>query len=227
MKRDARLPVFGRTRETLWIGVVGHRPAALRPESGGNGIAPEVDLALLHARVRAVLARLGTLDEHVAVISSLAEGADRVVAREALAAGYPLYGLLPFPRDDYAGDFQADASLREYQELLDQAEDVHELSGSYESSEGRNDAYAAAAESLLLLVDVLIAIWDGQPARGVGGTGDSVLKAVERDIPVIWINSQTPHDVTLLVGDDTAPREAPMDELPIRLARRHHHRAPF
>ena len=37
--------------------------------------------------------------------------------------------------------------------------------------------------------EVLIAIWDGQPARGPGGTAEVVALARDRNLPVAWIYS--------------------------------------
>jgi hypothetical protein len=50
------------------------------------------------------------------------------------------------------------------------------------------DAYAAANEALLADVDTLVAVWDGAPPDGKGGTGDTVEVARERGIPVtvVW-----------------------------------------
>ena len=46
------------------------------------------------------------------------------------------------------------------------------------------------AASRLMLVEIaeLIAVWDGKPSRGFGGTADVVAEARERGIParVIW-----------------------------------------
>src|ERR687885_794815 len=95
----------------LWIGVVGHRP---------NGLVG-ADNGLLNQRVRRVFEHAQEVSEAIAVVSPLAEGADRVVAREALAAGYPLYCLLPFASDEYAVDFQSPSSLAEYHHLLESA----------------------------------------------------------------------------------------------------------
>jgi hypothetical protein len=46
------------------------------------------------------------------------------------------------------------------------------------------DAYAAANEDVLSGVDVLIAVWDGAPPDGKGGTGDTVRTARHRGLPV-------------------------------------------
>jgi hypothetical protein len=38
---------------------------------------------------------------------------------------------------------------------------------------------------------VLIALWDGQPSRGKGGTAEIVAYARQRGIPVVWIDAGT------------------------------------
>src|SRR5262249_60341112 len=77
------------------IALGGHRD--LRPE----------DVAALEARVREVLGELGRRlpDAPLLLLSSLAEGADRLGARVALALGIDLGAPLPLPRDDSDPDF--------------------------------------------------------------------------------------------------------------------------
>ena len=59
------------------------------------------------------------------VVSSLAVGADRVVAHEVLAEkGARLEATLPFPREEYLRDFTTAASREEFLELLGQASAV-------------------------------------------------------------------------------------------------------
>jgi hypothetical protein len=49
-------------------------------------------------------------------------------------------------------------------------------------------SYLAASKYLLSEVDELIAVWDGRPSGGLGGTADVVSAARERGLPikVIW-----------------------------------------
>ena len=44
------------------------------------------------------------------MLSALAEGADRIIAEEALALKYDLQSALPFSRDEYEKDFSAASS---------------------------------------------------------------------------------------------------------------------
>jgi hypothetical protein len=50
------------------------------------------------------------------------------------------------------------------------------------------ESYMAASRPMIDSADELYAVWDGQPARGYGGTADVVAYARERGTPVrvIW-----------------------------------------
>ncbi|HET7036595.1 MAG TPA: hypothetical protein VFI42_13005 [Thermomicrobiaceae bacterium] len=197
-----------REQRTLWIGVIGHRPAGLAG----------ADLTTIAGRLRDILRQARAITGQITVVSSLAEGADRLGAYAALHAGLPLYCPLPFARDIYARDFETADSLVEYQALLDRAQRVLELPGSRDSIEEREEAYAALSAALLMLIDLLIAIWDGEEARGLGGTGNTVHAALRLGIPVVWINSQPPHEVRLLTASpDGGSISEPLDRLPARI----------
>jgi len=61
-------------------------------------------------------------DVPVNALCSLAEGGERIYAREAIAAGMPLTVALPFSRGLYEQDFSSESSRREFAELCTQAE---------------------------------------------------------------------------------------------------------
>ncbi|MFW6437960.1 MAG: hypothetical protein ACOCZ7_03005 [Armatimonadota bacterium] len=119
------------------------------------------------------------------IVSPLAEGADRMVAEAALERGMTLIVPLPFKPEEYITDFETDESKREFQTLLDQAAEVIELPPTAE----RNDAYAQVGEWVLERSDAIIAIWDGWPAQGEGGTADVAQRAIDRDMPVLHIKA--------------------------------------
>lgn len=120
------------------------------------------------------------------VISALAEGADRLAVRRVLARGNAaLIVPLPLPREEYLKDFQTQGSQEEFLELLDQAEEVLTLP----PAPTREESYASAGYYLLDHCQVLIAIWDGQNAQGVGGTGEIAAAARRRKLPLAWIQA--------------------------------------
>jgi hypothetical protein len=89
---------------TFRVGVTGHRYVVSTGPAAG----------VLRDRVRAVFAYLWqtVVDSAppgsqpvLVVVSPLAEGADRLIAHEAVASGFPLSCPLPFDRDTYERDF--------------------------------------------------------------------------------------------------------------------------
>jgi hypothetical protein len=116
-------------------------------------------------------------------VSPLAEGADQLGATVALELGYRLQAILPLPPDDYRTDFDA-AGLAGFDALLRRADTILELPPQ---NGGRSESYALAGRATIEHSDVLIALWDGEPARGVGGTAEVVSLALQSDIPVIHL----------------------------------------
>jgi hypothetical protein len=126
------------------------------------------------------------------VVSSLASGSDQWLATEAISLGFELQAILPFSSAEYSKDFTVPADADTFRQLLDQATSVLELDGkvSTDSDNSRQPdsrSYEASGRSLLNQTDLLIAIWDGQSAHGVGGTTQIVFEALQCGIPVVWI----------------------------------------
>lgn len=53
-------------------------------------------------------------------------------------------------------------------------------------------SYAAAASFHLQQVDLLIAVWDGQPSRGPGGVAENAARALAAGLPVVVVNAAHP-----------------------------------
>jgi hypothetical protein len=49
-------------------------------------------------------------------------------------------------------------------------------------------SYLAAGKRVVDMSDVMVAIWNGKPAEGLGGTADIVQYALAQKKPVIHIN---------------------------------------
>lgn len=114
-------------------------------------------------------------------VTCLADGADTLFAREVLARGGALEVIVPAStyRDSLPGSHHAD-----YDEIMGRAGAVHEL----DYAESDSESHMAASVFMLTIIGELMAVWDGQPSRGYGGTADVVLEARERAIPVrvVW-----------------------------------------
>lgn len=151
---------------TVRIGITGH--TNLTPES----------VPLVADDIRTVLAeRAGAL----VGVSCLARGADQVFARVVLDLGGRLDVVIPAA--DYRERKVGPDNRAEFEALIGQATAVRVL--GFETS--NRDAYAAASEAVLGAVDVLVAVWDGAPPDGKGGTSDTVQAARQRGLPVVIV----------------------------------------
>ena len=114
------------------------------------------------------------------ILSSLAEGADRMIARIAVdELGADLIAVLPMPADDFAQDFLTDDSKSEFFSLLKEAlyvkyAPVQDGAAWKTPGDARDGQYARAGAIVADHAQILIAIWDGLPARGTAGTGEVV-----------------------------------------------------
>ncbi|RZF85090.1 hypothetical protein EXT43_07260 [Pseudoalteromonas sp. CO109Y] len=118
---------------------------------------------------------------HFQFVSGLAEGADRLVIERALTRLEASFiALLPMAYELYKLDFSKQDS--EFEQLLAKAQWFAEIPPVYRSlaemedtaNESRALQYASLAAHLVAMADELIAVWDSQPSRGVGGTADVV-----------------------------------------------------
>ncbi len=181
------------------VSVTGHRRLDLTPGPAGR-LADAIDVVLV------TIAGMGEgrvePGYRPRVVSGLAEGADRLVARRALALGIPLKALLPFPRVQYLDDFEDERSRAEFAELIARASEVVELPGD---ADDRDSAYATLGRRLVEVGDILLAIWDGLPGRGQGGTERVIARAIEQGLPVLWIHAAHPHDLAIHGGGAFTP----------------------
>jgi hypothetical protein len=133
-------------------------------------------------------------------LSPLAEGSDRLLAKVALEQGFSLICPLPLARSEYEKDFESDESKNEFRTLLARSS-VLELDG--ERGEAQDRSYEAVGRYVVRNCDILVAIWDGKPGKGLGGTADIVQFAVNHGPPVWWIHLDDETDPNWLVdGQD-------------------------
>ena len=107
-------------------------------------------------------------------LSSLAIGADQLLASIVLGQDGTLEVVVPFP--DYRSRFATEDDAKRYDALLSRASRVEVLPALASDQE----AYLAAGKRIVDRSDEMFAVWNGQPAADVGGTGDIVQYA--RDV---------------------------------------------
>ncbi|MGE0447411.1 MAG: hypothetical protein AB7P99_19470 [Vicinamibacterales bacterium] len=183
----------------LRIGVTGHRavadPAAIR--TAVERLLDQVASTL--SRPDAPLA--------CTVVSPLAQGADRLVARAAMERLHArLEVVTPFPMAEYRTDFDSPADRDEFDALLAHAQVIDELPGigvaeapTLSADARRDAAYHRVGERVVDACEILIAIWNGRRAAGLGGTADIIDHALRHDRVVLWVDAERPDAPARLV----------------------------
>ena len=139
-------------------------------------------------------------------VSPIAEGADRLVARTVLKRpDADLIVLLPFAPERYLKDFTTETSKAEFKSLFEQALSHRVVTGDFRLSD--EECYERIGRDVVDHADVLIALWDGRPARGVGGTA-SIVDFARGGSGREWV-----------LGIDRDRAEAPAEERPRRSRR--------
>jgi hypothetical protein len=144
----------------------------------GHRDLPAGTVHLVDKAIREILAES---PEAVTGLTCLADGADQIFARAVLDLGGDIEVVVPAEKYRDGLPAQAHAS---YDRLLARAVNVQRLP----FTESTPQAHMAASKLMINEADELCAVWDGQPARGYGGTADVVAYARERGVPVqvIW-----------------------------------------
>lgn len=120
-------------------------------------------------------------DGELVGLTCIADGADTLCARAVLEAGGELVVIVPARQ--YREGLPTE-HLSAYDELMARAAEVIRL----DHTESDSEAHMDASVSMIEQADALVAVWDGKPARGYGGTADVVDAARERGLPVtvVW-----------------------------------------
>jgi hypothetical protein len=154
---------------------------------GFSGHRQVADPARTSQAIREALASLRrSIPGEWIALSSIAVGGDQLFVHEARTAGLSWHAILPLPKAEFEKDFSLDEWLAA-EKLLAQAENMRVIS-EYGS---REDGYLDCGMETVNGCDVLLAFWDGQPARGKGGTGDVIEYAQSLGKPVLLIDAST------------------------------------
>jgi hypothetical protein len=205
----------------LSVGITGHRIEAL-PNEAVETIVERIGATLAHLKAGALdlYARERSLfsddPPRLLFVSPLADGSDQIATGIALDLGFEVQAILPFDRQTYRATLH-NSGLKRFDELICRATCVLELPGEIESE---YLAFVMAGRGTVAHCDALLAVWDGRPPRGRGGTGDVVNIAITRGTAVahIPVNPLTQprllwaaFDPTVLTQADEATAERPLD----------------
>jgi nucleoside 2-deoxyribosyltransferase len=178
----------GRIAFRVRIGVTGHRHIEN---------SEEVALAVadrLH-EIQEMFAPTQSTPVVFSILSALAEGADRLVAKVALDVDsgleVELGAVLPLALPEYREDFETHESRREFHDFLSRSTVRVELEhGPAPRGRERDAAYDRAGRYIVDHSDALIAVWDGGKSQGPGGTAEVIGYARERGVPVLVVPTE-------------------------------------
>jgi hypothetical protein len=143
----------------LVIGVTGHRDV------------PAEEEGKLRERFGEILESLRVQHPStpLLVLSGLASGADLIAAEEATDRGIAVLACLPMAQSEYEKDFTS-AELERFRRMLARCWNVAVVG----AAKTREEDYVDVAMFIAYYCHILVAFWDGLPARGPGGTADVV-----------------------------------------------------
>ena len=176
---DVRIP--------LVIGAIGHRDLVVG------------ELHLLEDRVRSFLETLQRKypDLRVTVLTSVADGADRLVADVANSLGMPVSYVLPMPSELFERDFDA-TSLGEYRQILSGSNaltlplvDENTPEGVTHPGVARDMQYAQLGAFIAAHCHILLALWDGNEEGPPGGT--AAIVRFHQDDFMLGLTDGEPH----------------------------------
>lgn len=122
---------------------------------------------------------LSNVEHPLVGVTSLAIGADQLFAEAILNNGGMLRVIVPFK--GYELKFDVGYERNNYYRLIDKAESVETL----EQKGSEEEEYMDAGKRVVNVSDFLVAVWDGKPADGLGGTAD-VIQYTKRQGKAVW-----------------------------------------
>ncbi len=154
------------------IGITGHR-----------GLPPRTQALIAAALCEELAPHAGA---ELVGVSCLAGGPDQLFARTVLDLGGTLEVVVP--AEQYREGLDPD-ERHGYDELVAKAKHVERLP----FVESTKQAHLAAGQAVVDRSERLVAVWDGKPARGIGGTADIVSYARQKGVPVavLWPKDAT------------------------------------
>jgi hypothetical protein len=188
--------LFGLLQRPIRVAATGHRNNQLPPDA-----LPRVRAAVESAldSIQAAGREATRKNARFLLVSALAEGADRIAAEAALARGWALEAPLPFSIARYEKDFADAESVEQFQALLKQAAKVKPAP----KNDDKGDVgYADVGKAVAQGAEIGVIVWNGEAAKGEGGTADVAAHILDAGAPIIWIGVAERQRSKLILPDD-------------------------
>ena len=155
----------------LTVGLIGHRKL---PAHELDGLVTEFD--------DFIAGLLGSLRHTpILLLTSLAEGADRIALRSRFRDSLTICAVLPFQLEDYRNDFQGAVSVQDFEQSLNSVDEWIEPFSSESRNIQRNLDYRKCANWISERSNILVAIWNGKFNDEPGGTSDTINHRIEKN----------------------------------------------
>jgi hypothetical protein len=148
------------------LGFAGHRKV---PDPAGLRCAIRQEIMVMKEQ----------LGDRIIAVSSAAAGADLIFLRTCVELRIPAIVILPFPDERFPKDFNDPEEWELAKHLTGVALAKYVAPGGLAEPEASH----AVSRHLLEWADAFLFAWDGEPPRGVGGTGETVAEARDLGIP--------------------------------------------
>jgi hypothetical protein len=157
--------------------------------------------------IRASLDYFISIHGQIECISNLACGADTIFIQEAINKKCKIQLILPFQIHEYEKDFDSE-SLILFRSII--AKHAYSVHGDLKSSADveRDLAYQSVGRSKIEECDAILAVWDGEIGKGLGGTKDHVDYAIELNKNIHWIKSLRKSDDLEITSESQHTKEA-------------------
>lgn len=135
---------------------------------------------------QAIIGELTGIDQHLTGYTSLAPGADQIFTWALRAAGDDV--IFVQPADNIESTIPAD-NMNDFQA----ARQICTTTIRMPFTTAGEPAYLQAGSWIADHTDLLLAVWDGRPAGGLGGTADIVerRRSSGRPLTLIWPDEAT------------------------------------
>ena len=171
------------------VGAVGHRHL-----DDADAVRTAVE-ALLD-KVAGMLESASEIPLEWTVVTPAAKGADRLITHAVLnrQAGARVEVICPFAIDEYRCDFKTQGDSEEFEAIIERASRVMQMHTDALPTDQaeRNLCYLDAGRAVVDACELLIVVWDGKQARGIGGTEDAVRYAASLGRLVLCVDALNP-----------------------------------
>lgn len=250
-------PFVPRPTLTFALAVVGHRPKRLRDLEKIRQRLANVFAAMSQACLREYDGAAAFYVSNAGgdatrepfrmrLLTGFAEGADQMAAElappawevEAILVGRQAdYETAYLPEHSSDGTDRREEfrlSLKRAGDRIVELPEIHvrlargaAVATHEEIDAARQAGYARQGDFLTRQVDLIVAVWDGERPEKRGSTGDVVMTALRRGVPVLWLSASGDRDPWLLTRPEDVERETdapdalegPLQDLMTRILR--------